>query len=956
MRWLGLKRRPARRVYGAIGTGVPQYKRRFKAPRFKIPWRRLLVLASVAAAFCFVFGTGVVLWVSRDLPDPNKLKERQVAESTKIYDRTGTHLLYEVYQDQKRTIVPLDQISPLVVKATIAVEDKYFYEHRGIRLVSIARAAFNNLIGRKQGAGGASTMTQQLIKKTVVGDERRGLSGLGRKIKEAILAIRLERKYTKDQIVQLYLNEIPYGSTNYGVEAAAQTYFRKSAKDVTLAEAATLAAMINRPSFYLNNRNALRNRRDVVLRLMQEQGYITLEEKTSAQNEALRLYSGANLKDAPHFVLYVKQLLADQFGESAIDTGGLRVITTLDYDKQKLAEQIIKEQGDKYAKESNADNAALVAIDPQSGQILALVGSRDYNDDKIDGQFNVAVSGRRQPGSSFKPFVYTLAFQKGYTPATVVYDVQTDFDLRDGNQVYSPKNYDGKEHGLVTFRSALQGSLNIPAVKVLYLVGPTTTIEFAKNFGYTTFGDSNLYGLSLVLGGAEVNLLEHTNAYATLANNGGHFAPEVILKVTNVKGEVLKEWQESEPSIVVAPEIAATITNVLSDDAARGSLFGTRGNLTLPDRAVAAKTGTTNDNKDAWTLGYVPSLAAGVWVGNTAPKPMKGGGNALAGKIWNLFMRGALASTTPDQFLAPPSNDATKPALRGYVGGIRLPINKITGKIAISSTPEALIEARIYLPQHDILHYVNKDDPRGPVPSDPYQDGQYQNWENALIDWVSREAGKGRLMSLQDPPTEYDDSTANEFSPTIKILAPTSNQVFNSRQLNISVAAGAPRGVASVIYSLDSQTIGESKQYPFNLDYYMTALPPGEHVLKAVATDEEGAAGSDQLNFYLRADYDTPNFDWLDQSPLNLTAEDFPRAMLLKPYQWDNIKDIQIYLKTDITERAIFNFNHAEDKVVNGQLMFTWRKSPGFGSHTLRAVLTDKDGRKIEKVLNIEVK
>ena len=378
------------RVYGTVGS-----KKDWKWPKFPTPkqgwFKKLAIFGLVSLALFFIAGTITVIVVSRDLPDPNKLTEREVAQSTKIYDRTGQHLLYEVYQNQKRTLINLDQMSEWIPKATIAIEDKHFYEHGGIQPLSILRAAFNNLIGRKTGSGGASTLTQQLIKNTMVGNEY----SIFRKIKEAILAYQLEKRYTKDEILKMYLNEIPYGSTNYGVEAASQSYFHKSAKDLDLSEAATLAAMIQAPSRYLNDLDSLRNRRDTVLKLMFDQGYITEEQKNVAQNLALRLYRSGGILDAPHFVLYVRQLLADQFGEQAIDTGGLKVITTIDYDKQKLAEQIVKEEGDKLAKSANANNASLVAIDPKTGQILALVGSRDYYNDEIDGQFNVAVLGRR---------------------------------------------------------------------------------------------------------------------------------------------------------------------------------------------------------------------------------------------------------------------------------------------------------------------------------------------------------------------------------------------------------------------------------------------------------------------------------------------------------------------------------------------------------------------------------
>jgi 1A family penicillin-binding protein len=936
---------------------IPSLRRRYghliknfgKGPK-KWGLFKIIGLAAVAGlCLLFISGTIIVAWVSRDLPDPDKLNDRQILQSTKIYDRSGNHLLYEVYQNQKRTMVNMDQISDYAKKATIAIEDKNFYQHSGIAPLSILRAAFNNIIGKKSGSGGASTLTQQLIKITIVGDQH----SIFRKIKEAILSIKTEKKYTKDQILKMYLNEIPYGSTNYGIEAASQSYFRKAAKDLTLAESATLAALVQAPSRYLNNLNLLKQRRDYVLQLMKDQGYISDDERKQAADEAIHITVNSGPMDAPHFVLYVRQLLADKFGEQAVDEEGLSVITSLDYDKQMAAEKIVKEQGDKYASSSNANNAALVALDPKTAQVLAMVGSRDYNNDDIDGQFNVAVLGLRQPGSSFKPFVYTAAFEKGYTPDTVLYDVKTNFDMRTGGN-YSPKNYDGKEHGLVTMRKALQGSLNIPAVKTLYLVGSVNAIDFAKKFGYTTFtGD---YGLSLVLGGAEVNLLEHTNAYATLANNGIYNPTVSILKVTNFKGETLYEWQPQPGQEAIKPELAATITGVLSDDSARAYIFGAHGTLTLPDRPVAAKTGTTNDSKDAWTLGYVPSLTVGVWVGNTTPAPMKGGGNTLAGTIWNQFMKQALKDTPAEQFPTPPPNDATKPVLRGGDGGITLDIDLATGKIAASNTPSDLVVKRTFMPTHDILYYVNKDDPRGPALANPADDPQYNNWEAALQDWVKREQAAGRSIVLQEPPTEYAPPQNPELMPNIEIINPQEGQIFNTRQLDIQIKATAPRGIAKITYQIDSQTIGFSTQFPFSFSYYAQKLLKGPHSLKVIAEDDMGNWAIKEVGFALQADFDPAGVEWFDKSPLYISTEDYPRPFNLTPFRWEDITSIKIYLSgTGIPEKLIYDFNHKEDSLFNGQLMFTWKNNPGAGEYELKAVLTDNKGSSLERRLTVRV-
>ncbi len=912
-------------------------------------WDKKKILKGIllTAAIFFVAGTAMVLVISRDLPDPSDLTKLKIAESSKIYDRTGEHVLYEIYQGQKRTIVPLDKIAPLAVKATIAIEDKHFYEHSGVRVTSIARASFNNLIGRSTGGGGASTLTQQLIKNTIGGTARGGLAGLFRKIKEAILAVRLEKKYTKDQILTLYLNQIPYGSVNYGIEAASLSYFHKNSKDLTLPEAATLAAIIQSPTRYLNNLDLLTGRRNTVLTLMQEQGYITKEEMTAAKETKLDITPNAGIFAAPHFVLYVKQLLAEQFGEENVDTTGLRVITSLDYDKQAIAEKIVKEQGDKFAKSANANNAALVAIDPKTAQIVSLVGSRDFANKEIDGQFNVAVLGKRQPGSSFKPFVYAAAFEKGYTPDTVLYDVKTNF----GN--YEPGNYDGLEHGLVTMRKALQGSLNIPAVQTLYLAGLKNTLDFAKRFGYTTFtGDP---GLSLVLGGSEVNLLEHTDAYATLANNGVYHPTVAILKVTDSKGNILYEWKDTQGTAAITPELAATISNVLSDDAARGYIFGRGGSLTLPGRPAAAKTGTTNDSKDAWTMGYTPSLAAGVWVGNTIPSPMKGGGNTLAGAIWNQFMRAALASTTPEKFPAPPPNTADKAVLRGNDGGIKLPINSVTGRIATSSTPPELVVEKTFLPPHTILYYVDKDNPRGPAPSNPANDPQFTIWEQALQNWVLRLQEAGKPVTLEEPPTETDDTLSPELAPTVQIISPENNATLGDRNLSFTVTAGAPNGIARVEYFIDSQSVGRNTAPPFSLSYYAKTLAKGTHTLKVIAADDSGNASSAQITFNLTAELDPASVEWFDGSSVSLTDSDFPRVMSLTPFRWEDAANIKINLVSGSDKKQIYEFTPASDKVFAGQLSFTWKHSPGNGTFTLQAILTDKKGVVSQKDLAITI-
>ncbi len=933
-----------RKIYGTPNQDREENKLVRRPPQ-KIWVKKAILILVCLFLVGFVGATGFVLYISKELPDPEKISDRQVAQSTKIYDRTGSKLLYEVYQDQKRTVVDLKDISPWVIKSTIIIEDKHFYEHSGIRVVSIIRAQISNLLGRSSGGGGASTLTQQLIKNALVGNER----SYYRKIKEAILAIRLEQKFDKDQILKMYLNEIPYGSTNYGIEAAAQSYLKKSSKDLTLAEAATLSAIPQRPSRYLNDFEALKSRRDYILKLLKDDNQITAQEYEQAITEEIKIDKTSGILAAPHFVLYIRQLLADKYGEKAVDSGGFKVITTLDLDKQLLAEKIISEQGEKFVAEANANNASLVAIDPKNGQILSMVGSRDFENNEIKGQYNVATLGRRQPGSSFKPFVYAFAFEKGYTPETVLYDVTTNFDRRTGSE-YIPKNYDGKEYGLVTMRKALQGSLNIPAVKTLYLVGVNETIEFARRFGYTTFtGD---YGLSLVLGGGEVKLLEHANAYATLANNGIYNEPVSILKIIDNTGKIIEEWKSHEGTKAIEPEIATTITNVLSDNDARAYIFGSNSTLFLADRPVAAKTGTTNDNKDAWTLGYTPSLAVGVWVGNTQPSPMKAGGNKLAGVIFNQFMKEALAGSPAEEFPPIPEKTTNKPILNGDNGGVLVKVNRLNGKIATSSTPPELIDSRLYAPPHDILHYVNRDDPRGPEPTNPSSDSQYQNWEDALLEWTQRQAEAGITVDFSEPPTEYDTNYNPELAPTINFIYPTDGLILNNRQLQFQVEAISPRGVASVYYYIDNVRLGYTNDYPFSLTAYISKIGNGEHTLRAVAIDDQGNAGAEEIKIFLMAEAEPASFEFNDISPLVLTKTDFPYKVQVKPFKWDEIKEIKIYLRGTETDKLIYTFDK-NDKMEDNKIYFTWRNFPGAGNWILVGEMLDNSGKTYETKLEI---
>ena len=878
-------------------------------------------------------GTAYVAWVSRGLPDPDRLTDRQVAQSTKIYDRTGKHLLYEIFTDQKRTLVEFEAVPKDLIKAVIATEDKEFYKHIGIRPLSMLRSVAYGLTGKSRLGSGASTLTQQLVKNAILTNERT----LNRKLKEIILALRLEQKYTKEQILKIYFNEIPYGGANYGVEAAAQSYFGKNVSELNLEQIATVAGLPKAPSRYLRDPEALKNRRDFVLERMVEEGYIAraVADETQAQPLSLKLNLG-NIR-APHFVFYVREQLNQLYGEQTVDTGGLKVITSLDWDKQQFAEEAVEAVAKERFAEAKANNAALVAIDPKTGHILSLVGSRDFHDDKISGKFDVATQGRRQPGSSFKPIVYAAAFEKGYTPDTILWDVVTNFAVA-GNK-YEPKNYDLKERGPVTMREAVQLSLNIPAVETLYLVGPDKGVDFAQRLGYTTLGEGN-FGLSLVLGGGEVYLLDHTAAYAVFAGGGIRQAPVSILKVEDSRGEILFEWKPKEGERVLDETITATISNILSDDAARAPTFGAGGVLTLPDRPVAAKTGTTNNYVDAWTVGYTPSLVAGVWAGNTDNSPLnKGdGGSKVAAPIWNRFMRAALKDTLVEEFTAPPSlAEVDKPILRGRTGGgITLLIDKVTGKRATSSTPEAYIVEKSYVPVHSILHYVNKDDPRGAAPTDPSQDPQYAIWEAAIQDWIrrGREANPNWQIDFGDPPTEYDDVHSLELLPNLEVIYPRASSTLTSRQIDTDIRVSAPRGVSKVTYKIDERFVGVIRESPFSLHYYAVDLLDGDHVLTIIVEDDIGSRRIEAIPFALAAGVEPPRVSWAEVS-VRIPPAHFPRIFFLNPFKLDQIQEVRIYTQPLGGARTLVSSITDLSNLFNNQLIFRWDAAPGVGEYEL---------------------
>lgn len=845
----------------------------------------------------FLLLIGYLIYLSSGLPDPGKLMNREVAQSTKIYDRTGKTILYEIHGEQKRTLVPLNDIPQNVRNATIAIEDKDFYNHGGFSVWAIFRTAVTDILFRK--SAGASTLTQQFIKNAILTNEKT----FTRKIKELILAYRLEKKFSKDEILQMYLNEIPYGSTAYGVEAASQKYFGKPIKNTNLAEAAILAALPQAPSRYSPygpNKDILIARQHYILDQMVKQNYISQDEADKAKKIELAFKAPSDNILAPHFVMYIKELLSDKYGEKTVEQGGLKIITSLDLDKQKAAEEAIKNRAENNAKKYQASNASLVSIDPKTGQILAMVGSKDYFDEKIDGQVNIALSPR-QPGSSFKPIVYSASFIKGYTPDTILYDVVTNFST-DPNNKYEPHNYDGAEHGPVTIRKALAGSLNIPAVKTIYLTGIDSVINLAKNMGYTTLKDKDRYGLSLVLGGGEVSLLEHTNAFSAFAQDGEINKVNPIIKIEDRDGKTLEEYKKENNKVFDA-QIARQTTSILSDNNARAYVFGSRNFLTLNDRPVAAKTGTTNDYKDAWTIGYTPSIVTGVWVGNNNNTSMKRGadGSVVAAPIWHDYMQKVLSGTPVENFKSPETVRTGKAVLDGSASSTEIiKIDKASGLLATEYTPESYIQEINYGQPHDILYYVNKDDPRGPAPKNPSSDPQYPLWEAPVQIW----AKKRGLISTTTLPTQKDNIHTPENRPTFTISEPINNQSIVNSMFSVKLSATAPRGIGRVEYYIDNKLLSTVSSYPFELEKNIDFLDNGYHDLTVKVYDDIDNSSEQKISFTLALSETKAvapvEINWLDPNKNSIPINnDLSKYLNIYSVNYDSIAKINLYYQVN---------------------------------------------------------
>jgi 1A family penicillin-binding protein len=796
-------------------------------------------------------------WLIADLPSPQELQSQAAVPSTKIYDRHG-RLLYEIIGSHagKHTPLPLDEIPLYLRQSTIATEDASFYTNPGVDAKAILRAIVINLRGGEILSGG-STITQQLARNVLLPPGERTQRTLSRKLRETILAWRLVRTYSKDEILALYLNETYYGNLAYGVEAAAQAYFGKSAAELDLAECALLSGLPQSPALYnpLVDPDAAKERQAVVLDLMVKHSYIDETQARLAKEEQLHFASVPFPIRAPHFVMHVRRLLEDELGLSTLEQGGLQVYTTLDLDMQDTARWIVRRRLAQLSEhqgglpDRNVRNAALVALDPWTGEILAMLGSPDYFNPRIDGAVNVTLAAR-QPGSSIKPITYAAAFDPRrsdpYTPATMVNDVRTSFVTQEGDP-YVPVNYDHLYRGPVLLRQALASSFNIVAVKVLDHVGLEDMTALARRLGITTLDDSERFGLALTLGGGEVRLLELTAAYAALANGGYRVEPVAILRVEDSQGNVLREQQPEMRERVLDERVAYLITDILSDDTARISGFGEGGVLKL-SRPAAAKTGTTTDWRDNWTIGYTPELVVGVWAGNADNEPMRHvSGVAGAAPIWHDFMEEVLKGRPVQDFAEPE-------------GLVRVEVCSLSGKLPSPHCPHhktelfiAGTEPREYCTLH---RPVRIDVATGMLATENCPPEQVTE---RVYTFLPAEAAEwGRKQGIPQPPTEYcslhgearmqDDRVpiSNLQSPiSIVMTSPDPFSVFRlspalplgDQRIEVAARPTQETTIAELVLYVDGEPLATLPSPPYRS---MWPLTPGLHAFHAEGYDATG--------------------------------------------------------------------------------------------------------------------
>ncbi len=802
-------------------------------------WRGLALVVFFGIIGWFLVSTLLFAWYAKDLPRPDKIVRRE-GFATRIYDRNG-ELLYDIFGDQRRIPVELKDVPEYLKQATIAIEDKDFYKHQGFDPRGILRAVFNIIFrGRLQGG---STLTQQLVKNVLLTSERR----LGRKIKEFILSVQIEKKFSKDEILQMYLNEAPYGGTAWGIGTASEVYFKKKVQNLTLVEAAILSGMPQSPSIYSpygSNPKAYLDRTRDVLRRMREDKYITREQENQALEELKKVEFVPQSTGivAPHFVFYVRDILNEMFGEKLVEQGGLQITTTLDSRLQDKAQGIVSEEISK-VENLHITNGASLVMDGVRGEILAMVGSKNFFDKDYEGQVNVVLS-KRQPGSAIKPVTYATAFRKGFTPASMLMDVETEFPGAD-NKPYKPVNYDGKYHGPLQLRYGLGSSINVPAVKLLALVGVKDMLTLARDMGFTTLsptGDEvRRLGLSVTLGGGEVRLLDMVSAYGAFGNGGTKIEPVAILKVTDKSGKVLFEHHDVKGKQVLSPGEAFLINSILSDNTARLITFGENSLINIKGRSIAVKTGTTNDRRDNWTVGWTRDSVVGVWVGNNDNSQMKEVTSGVSGAapIWRRIMMEVLRTRPDSVFAMPeevearlvdnvsgyPEHDGFSSRSEYFIKGtvptekdpihVNLDICKADGKLATDlDIAKGDTEKKEYFifKEKEIL----------------FNDGR-NHWQEGIDNW---------LATMEDgryhPPTEKCSGNSDL---VVTINEPGNQTTTTSNDVTVKMSVAANDAVEWVKIYVDGQEKEKLTSSPYKTTL---TLGSGVHTFKARARAKNG--------------------------------------------------------------------------------------------------------------------
>lgn len=962
----------------------------------------------------FIIGliTGFIflMFLLKGLPSLSDFGKLSFAQSTLILDRQGNEL-YSIHGEENRKVIPLQEIPDTLVKATLAIEDDQFFEHKGFDLKGILRAVWTNATDSNSKVGG-STLTQQFIKNTFLTNEKTYI----RKLKELILAIQLENKFSKEEIMAMYLNSIPYGSNAYGIESAAETYFAKTANELTLAESVVLAALPQAPSYYSPygqhryseidvidaelqkelkvtsekelleelpdsvtrgvlgkvgyiNENTpiyIRGRADLVLMRMHELGYISDEEKEKAWEEmqSLEFRSARTNIKSPHFVMYVKEELEKKYGKDVIEKGGLRVFTTLNPRLQEMAEKRIAEEGEINETRCAAKNASLVSIEPETGQILAMVGSRDYWDTENDGNVNVALM-KRLPGSAFKPFAYAASFLKGYSPATVLFDLETNF----GNS-YKPKNFNGRYSGPVTVRHALGNSLNVPAVKIGVLAGIENVYELAKSMGLQFEREASWYGGSLPLGVAEVRPLDLVSAYSVFANGGKKIPITPFLRVEDANGNILEEWKTPEAEQVLDAQVNYLMTDLLSDASSRGPGWNTY--LQLKGRKNASKTGTSNKKIenvtypfDAWTVGFVPQLATGVWVGNNdgSVLNLQASGWTCAAPIWKGFMEDALEGV--------PAREFEKPT------GVKwVKVSKLSGLLPTQWTPESLIKNELFaesnIPnQYDnTLKVIEVDRVSGKLPNEytpkdaiearaimnfHSQRPSVSNWEAPVQRWVDSYAKTyleklGIKNILVKAPEEYDDvhtAQTDSKKPEVIIIAPVAFGSVSPPNVGVTLDIESEVGIQKVEYYWDEELYDTVTKAPWkgNLRISTKTELGTMHTITVKVYDRVYNTITSQIEVKIASDDDPPHTEIV--FPQNGQKIDKGSQITVKTYSYDAKSDI---------DKVVFYLNEKEVGVIREAPYQKMIIVPQIGTKAvLKVIAFDKTANSAEDEVEIKL-